>query len=136
VDTANVMGSRPDGWWRDRAGAAARLRDELATIADTGLPGLDPPVEVVLVVEGAARRVEAIPGVRTVGATGSGDDAIIDLLARQPGVRVRVVVTADHQLRARITALGAEVRGPRWLLEGIRTSVRQPPAGSIERETG
>ncbi|TDC70074.1 hypothetical protein E1193_30120, partial [Micromonospora sp. KC606] len=52
VDGANVVGSRPDGWWRDRAGAAARLRDALAPLAAQGLPPeLSPPVEVVLVVE-------------------------------------------------------------------------------------
>src|SRR5699024_4392739 len=37
VNTANVIGSRPDGWWRDRAGAATRLRDQLGTVARTGL---------------------------------------------------------------------------------------------------
>lgn len=49
VDAANVIGSVPDGWWRDRRGAAERLRDRLA--AD-GLPGHAGPVEIVLVVEG------------------------------------------------------------------------------------
>src|SRR4051794_4910311 len=38
VDVANVVGSRPDGWWRDRAGATGRLLDRLA-----GLPGAPPP---------------------------------------------------------------------------------------------
>jgi len=33
VDVANVMGSRPDGWWRDRAGAAVRLHADIATLA-------------------------------------------------------------------------------------------------------
>ncbi|MFJ4936300.1 NTP pyrophosphohydrolase, partial [Streptomyces pseudovenezuelae] len=47
VDAANVVGSVPDGWWRDRRGAAERLRDRLA--AD-GVPGRDDPVEIVLVV--------------------------------------------------------------------------------------
>ena len=59
VDAANVVGSVPDGWWRDRRGAAERLRDRLA--AD-GLPGHDGPVDVVLVVEGAARGVASVPG--------------------------------------------------------------------------
>ncbi len=36
VDGANVVGSRPDGWWRDRAGAALRLRDELVPLAIDG----------------------------------------------------------------------------------------------------
>ncbi|MDY6809487.1 MAG: hypothetical protein SW127_10755, partial [Actinomycetota bacterium] len=59
VDAANVVGSRPDGWWRDRHGATERLRDRLAGLAGTGLPGLDGPVEVVMVVEGKARTVSS-----------------------------------------------------------------------------
>ncbi|MEH0845209.1 hypothetical protein V6U81_22735 [Micromonospora sp. CPCC 205711] len=115
VDGANVVGSRPDGWWRDRAGAAARLRDRLVPLADHGLPPeLSPPVEVVLVVEGAARDVPGVPGVRTVGAPGSGDDTIVELVAADPQRR-RLVVTADRELRVRVGALGAEVHGPRWL---------------------
>ena len=48
VDAANVVGSKPDGWWRDRAGATARLRDGLTDINAAGLPDLPGPVEVVL----------------------------------------------------------------------------------------
>ncbi len=40
VDGANVVGSRPDGWWRDRAGAALRLRDQLEPLASAGLSEL------------------------------------------------------------------------------------------------
>jgi nucleoid-associated protein YgaU len=40
VDGANVVGSRPDGWWRDRAGAAVRLHDELAGLAERGAAGI------------------------------------------------------------------------------------------------
>jgi hypothetical protein len=39
VDGANVMGSRADGWWRDRAGAMARLHGELAALAARGVTG-------------------------------------------------------------------------------------------------
>lgn len=117
VDAANVVGSRPDGWWRDRAGAAVRLRDALAPLADTGLPPeLPPPVEAVLVVEGAARHIPATASVRVVAAPGSGDDTIVDLVRTEAGGRTCVVVTADRELRARVLALGARVRGPRWLL--------------------
>jgi len=49
VDGANVVGSRPDGWWRDRAGAARRLQEQLST-------AVLPHDEVVLVLEGNARR--------------------------------------------------------------------------------
>ena len=44
VDVANVMGARPDGWWRDRAGAAARLHGDLAALAARGITALPPGV--------------------------------------------------------------------------------------------
>ena len=106
VDVANVMGSRPDGWWRDRAGAARRLRDQLAVLAADGVPALPeemqaPPLErwfpeFVLVVEGAARSVAAAhaAGSRDTGArdTGPGDTGSRDAgQAGQPGGRIRVV---------------------------------------------
>ncbi|SCE01249.1 hypothetical protein GA0115242_11963 [Streptomyces sp. SolWspMP-5a-2] len=109
VDGANVVGSVPDGWWRDRRGAAERLRDRLA--AD-GVPGRTGPVEIVLVVEGAARGVAPVPGVRVESAPGSGDDHMVALVAAARG-RAVLVVTADRELRRRVTDLGAEVAGPR-----------------------
>ncbi|GAA3938019.1 hypothetical protein [Actinoplanes auranticolor] len=112
VDAANVLGSKPDGWWRDRAGATARLRDGLVGINATGLPDLPGPVEVVLVVEGRARDVPAVEGVRVVRASGSGDDTIVAVVAGEGAGRPVVVVTADRGLRERVTALGAAVRGP------------------------
>src|SRR5689334_17801899 len=112
VDAANVLGSKPDGWWRDRAGATAKLRDGLMGINATGLPDLPGPVEVVLVVEGRARDVPAVDGVRVVRASGSGDDTIVAVVAAEGAGRRTVVVTADRGLRERVTALGAEVRGP------------------------
>jgi 8-oxo-dGTP diphosphatase len=127
VDGANVMGSRPDGWWRDRAGAMTRLHAELTALAETGLPRLPdgmagPPLDrwypqPVLVVEGQARavlgRVPASGAVRVVAAPGSGDDTIADLAGQLPGQRL--VVTADQELRRRCQAAGAAVTGPRWL---------------------
>lgn len=122
VDAANVVGSVPDGWWRDRAGAAARLRDTLVQLAGTGLhPGAPEftrhrPLDIVLVVEGAARWVPGVAGVRVVSADGSGDDEIVLVVAgyrgTDPPVRC-LVVTADRELRDRVTRLGAEVAGPR-----------------------
>jgi hypothetical protein len=118
VDGANVVGSVPDGWWRDRLGAARRLRDALAEVPAAGLDAVAGPVEVVLVVEGRAAPLALAPppdGVRVVAPTnGSGDDAIVDLVTASSGRR-RVVVTADRGLRDRVTALGAEVVGPRAL---------------------
>jgi hypothetical protein len=102
VDAANVVGSVPDGWWRDRAGAAERLRD--------ALQGRDE--EVVLVVEGKARNVSSISGVRVVAAQGDGDDKIVEVVRDEGAGRSVVVVTADRELRRRVTALGAEVAGP------------------------
>ncbi|MGW2251125.1 NTP pyrophosphohydrolase [Kitasatospora sp. NPDC001660] len=116
VDGANVVGSVPDGWWRDRRGAAERLRDALVAVAERGLPGRDGPLDVVLVVEGAARGAAEVPGVRVVAATGSGDDLIVEVVraakAEQPD-RDCLVVTADRELRTRVGALGADVTGPR-----------------------
>ncbi|MFD0304202.1 NTP pyrophosphohydrolase [Streptomyces sp. NPDC127119] len=112
VDAANVVGSVPDGWWRDRRGAAERVRDLLVPYADEGLPGLAGPLELVLVVEGGARGVTSVPGVRVESAPGSGDDRIVELVAEHPD-RARLVVTADRELRRRVTELGAEVTGPR-----------------------
>jgi 8-oxo-dGTP diphosphatase len=124
VDVANVMGSRPDGWWRDRPGAAVRLHAELAALAARGrpvLPGDAEPEEFVMVLEGAtkaaAARIEAGP-VRVVRADGSGDDAIVALVRELPGRRV--VVTADRELRRRCEAAGAEVLGPGWLIGLVR----------------
>ncbi|MET0133652.1 MAG: NTP pyrophosphohydrolase [Kibdelosporangium sp.] len=112
IDAANVVGSVPDGWWKDRFGATERLRDNLAGLHSTGLATVPPPVDVVLVVEGKARGVEGTEGVRVISAPGSGDDAIVDLVRAECADRQCVVVTADRGLRSRVTALGAAVLGP------------------------
>jgi 8-oxo-dGTP diphosphatase len=70
VDVANVMGSRPDGWWRDRAGAAVRLHADITRLAGSGRAILpDEPGETgteragapgfVMVLEGAAKAAAA-----------------------------------------------------------------------------
>ena len=133
VDVANVMGSRPDGWWRDRAGAAVRLHAQIAALAASGrsvLPDEADPPEFVLVLEGAARpaaarisaaehRTDAAQDrVRVVLAEGSGDDAIAALARELPGRRF--VVTADRELRRRSEAAGAAVLGPSWLISLLR----------------
>ena len=115
VDAANVVGSVPDGWWRDRRGATERLRDRLAGLGERGLPGWPPPLEVVLVVEGRARGVEGLSTVRVVSATGSGDDAVVDLVAAAHDRRV-LVVTADRALIARVAEHGGSAVGPRTVL--------------------
>jgi hypothetical protein len=125
VDAANTVGSRPDGWWRDRAGATARLLARLADLPGTALPadgGAPVPVDaVVAVVEGAARTVPAPDGVTVVRAPGSGDDALVAEAARLvAGGTAVLVVTADRGLRARLPA-GVAVRGPGWLLAALDT---------------
>jgi hypothetical protein len=122
VDAANVVGAVPDGWWRRRAQANQLLRDALAPLASSGLaaaglPGSlawlsRPPIEVVLVVEGAAAGVASTDAVRVVAAEGSGDDAIVALVAREASGRPCAVVTRDRQLRSRVASLGAAVLGP------------------------
>lgn len=129
VDAANVMGSRPDGWWRDRPGAAARLHGDLVSLGGRGIADLaglvgGPELELwypefVLVLEGAARAaLDRLPGgpghVRAQAASGSGDDLIAELAGGLAGRRL--VVTADRELRRRCQDVGASVTGPRWLL--------------------
>jgi hypothetical protein len=114
VDAANVVGSVPDGWWRDRAAATERLRDALARTGPAALPDAAEDAEIVLVVEGAARRVAPVRGVRVIAAERSGDDAIVELCRANTG-RETVVVTADRALSQRVTELGARVVGPRTL---------------------
>jgi hypothetical protein len=121
VDVANVMGSRPDGWWRDRAGAAVRLHADVAQLAASGRPVLsaeENPPDFVMVLEGAARaaaaRIDPASRVRVVTADGEGDDAIVALVRELAGRRV--VVTADRELRRRSEAAGAQTAGPGWLL--------------------
>jgi predicted RNA-binding protein with PIN domain len=123
VDAANVVGSRPDGWWRDRVGAARRLLVRLVAL-DERLSG----TELIVVLEGAASRAvagEEAPdtgGLRVVLAAGSGDDTIVrvaaEVVARANHSEV-TVVTADRELRRRVEAAGATTTGPRWLLDQL-----------------
>ncbi len=117
VDGANVVGSRPNGWWRDRAGAAERLHQSI-TKADLGYD------VVVLVLEGAAKRgwpSGETDAIHTVHAPGAGDDTIVEQVRlRSMGGDEVVVVTADRALRERVAAAGGSHVGPSWLL--IRTS--------------
>jgi hypothetical protein len=118
VDGANVVGSRPDGWWRDRAGAARRLQEQLST-------AVLPHDEIVLVLEGTARHANPAGQdgrLRTIHARGSGDDAIVEAVMAQVDVgdgRGVTVVTADRMLRRRVEAAGARSVSPSWLLDQL-----------------
>lgn len=112
VDAANVVGSRPDGWWKDRAGAARRLHERLL-VADV------PQEAVVLVLEGAAKAGVSAgqdAHVRVVHAAKDGDSTIVSE-ARKAAERATVtVVIADRALAATVSAV-AGVVGPGWLLD-------------------
>jgi ADP-ribose pyrophosphatase YjhB (NUDIX family) len=128
VDAANVVGARAEhGWWKDRAGATARLLNDLLVLAAGGLrqapEGFTELVpwfpRIVVVVEGAARAVESSPIISVIPAPGSGDDAIVEAVRGAKLWEKVLVVTADRGLRERVTALGASVTGPRWLLDQL-----------------
>ena len=118
VDSANVVGSRPDGWWRDRAGAARRLQEQLLVAAL-------PYDEIILILEGKAR--QGIPAgqdgrLRTVHAPGSGDDAIVEAVIAEVEIgngRDVTVATADRVLRDRVKAAGARSVSPSSLLDQL-----------------
>jgi hypothetical protein len=141
VDAANVVGSRPDGWWRDRAGATRRLAgsivavlvsrpEDLVELLDGTTPrsaetaGSDlgtAAVQVHLVLEGAANAVEDLPThplLDVVHAPADGDSAIVALVGEltgpdhRPGEDRVTVVTADRALRDQVQAAGAGVTGP------------------------
>ena len=143
VDAANVVGSRPDGWWRDRPGAARKLAgrivaalvarsEDLAELVDGRVPtstataGSDvaeAAVQVHLVLEGVASRVADLPThplLAVVHAPEDGDAAIVARVGALAGGADRVlVVTADRALRDRVRAAGGEVTGPSSLLDAL-----------------
>lgn len=140
IDAANAVGSRPDGWWRDRAGAAARLLDALVLLAAAGLPTDEPPADeaaldqpaqaegdplpivrrwprLVVVLEGQAVAAADVAGLDVVRADGSGDDAIVaQVAAAVDAGRPVTAVTADRALADRVRAAGGAVQGPGRLL--------------------
>ena len=121
VDAANVVGSRPNGWWRDRPGAA---RDLVARVRQCVVHGsLTPPVVVVL--EGQARAgVEegTVDGVTVVHAAGLGDDTLVSVAAESDDAVV--LVSADRGLAKRVRSSGADVVGPTWLWDALDRTPR------------
>jgi hypothetical protein len=134
VDVANVMGSRPDGWWRDRVGAAVRLHAELVRLAASGRavpPGETDPPDFVMVLEGAAKaavgRLPAAPPpgsppgeVRPAGQAAPGDAAPGDAAPGEarPG-EVRVVL-APGSGDDTIVAVVRELAGHRVVVTADR----------------
>ena len=112
VDGNNVMGSRPDGWWKDRAAAARRRVGQIGEWATEdvlvyfdGAPVADMPSPEHVEVRYATRR-----------GRDAADDDIAAHAAAHPGVRV---VTSDAALARRVREAGADVVGARWLLERL-----------------
>ncbi|MDN4474405.1 NUDIX domain-containing protein [Demequina sp. SYSU T00192] len=126
VDAANVVGAVPDGWWRDRAGAAARLVGRLEELAQAGMDAgeWDLPLQrwfprIVAVVEGRARGTAPGTGVEVVDAPGSGDDAIVaQTHALAAAGHAVTVATSDRGLRARVEPVAA-TRGAGWLIDAL-----------------
>jgi predicted RNA-binding protein with PIN domain len=117
VDGNNVIGSRPDGWWRDRPGAARRLVAALQTLATGGSD------RIAVVLDG--RPLSDVPegvhqGVLVAYATRAGrdaaDDRIVEEVERDRDPASLVVVTSDRGLAERVRALGATVESAGSLL--------------------
>ncbi|MGQ0804903.1 MAG: NYN domain-containing protein [Actinomycetota bacterium] len=117
VDGMNVIGSRPDGWWRDRDGAARRLLARLQQLA------AEAGDEITLVLDG--RPLDDVPegthdGVELLYARrpgrNAGDDRIIEVLSAATDPGAACVVTSDRALADRARALGADVVGARSFL--------------------
>jgi predicted RNA-binding protein with PIN domain len=105
VDGMNVIGSRPDGWWRTRQRAWRRLAGQLAEHASRSGD------EVRLVLDG--RRPEdwedAVETIFARGRRGAADDAIVELVEADPDPQSLSVVTSDRELEQRVRSLGARV---------------------------
>jgi predicted RNA-binding protein with PIN domain len=117
VDGMNVIGSRPDGWWRDRDGAVRKLLTRLQELASTS--GDD----ATLVLDG--RPLTDVPegdhgGVHvryaTRGGRNAADDRIVELVGDDADPASITVVTSDRELAQRLRDLGAGVVGARTLL--------------------
>jgi predicted RNA-binding protein with PIN domain len=118
VDGMNVIGTRPDAWWKDRRAAMLRLVDMLERWA--AVSGEDvtvvfeqppsPPIRSTVIVVAHAPRPRR----------DSADDEIIRLLVADAEPGAIRVVTSDHWLSDRVYAAGATVEpaGPfRTLIE-------------------
>lgn len=115
VDGMNVIGSRPDGWWRDRDGAARRLVEELQS---RGADGDEARYAVVFDGRPLADLPEGIHGGVLVayarrGGQNAADDRIVEEVEHDRDPRTLTVVTSDATLRSRVQSLGAVVIGAR-----------------------
>jgi predicted RNA-binding protein with PIN domain len=104
VDGMNVIGSRPDGWWRDRRGAMRSLAERLGEWAD----GRD----VTVVFDGKPFNLD-VDGVEVLFASRRGpnaaDDDIVRMVEEDAAASALRIVTSDGDLSRRATERGAEV---------------------------
>ncbi len=108
VDAMNVIGSKPDGWWKDRRGAMVGLVERLERWASAEGHRVmvvfegptTPPIESAVVEVGHAPRASA----------NSADDEIVRLVGAAPRPREITVVTSDSGLAARVREAGALVQ--------------------------
>jgi predicted RNA-binding protein with PIN domain len=118
VDGMNVVGSTPDGWWRDRPGAMRKLADRLADFArESG-------DEVTVVFDGRSFEVDAEPvDVRFAPRRGrnAADDEIARIVTGDPDPQSVTVVTSDRELVDRVRSCGAQVEPSRAFLNTIRS---------------
>ena len=95
VDGNNVMGSRPDSWWRDRAGAARRI------VAEIALPARNRKGVWTIVFDGPGPcGTEPSPEYLTViyaghGVRDSADDRIVELVGALPDRAMALVYTSN-----------------------------------------
>ncbi|MGU3502546.1 DUF188 domain-containing protein [Mycobacterium sp. C31M] len=106
VDAMNVIGSRPDGWWRDRTGAIRTLVDRLERWADTEGAEVTVVLEKPLPIASASITVVSAPA----AAPDSADDEIVALVTAAEDPAAITVVTSDAGLAARVHAAGAATR--------------------------
>ena len=126
VDGMNLIGSRPDGWWRDRPRAMRSLTEELGRFAAArGEP-------VMVVFDGRAVDLGDHPQVEVAFASRRGpnaaDDDIAGLVAGAARPTGLTVVTSDAALAERVSANGAVVVGVRAFRERL-DSTREAAGG-------
>lgn len=108
IDGMNVVGSVPDGWWRNRERAMGKLVDELVAYHDSR------GERVVVVFDGKPkpqldRRRRGVEIVFAPGGRGAGDDEIVRRVGSASRPSALRVVTSDADLAQRVRALGADV---------------------------